>query len=141
MSNTPLVIERLLDAPVDRVWSALTDRDEMAKWYFDMPDFKPVVGTEFDYTAGKNDIQYKHLFKVTRVEPNKVIAYTWRYDGYEGDSEVTFELFAEGDKTRLKLTHAGLETFPAIADFAAANFAEGWTMIVGQMLPEYLDKQ
>ncbi len=41
------------------------------------------------------------------------LQYSWRYDGYEGNSFVTFELFAEGDKTRVKLTHEGLETLAA----------------------------
>jgi hypothetical protein len=49
-------------------------------------------------------------------------------------------LFDEGDKTRVKLTHAGLETFPSEPDFKRKNFAMGWTDIVGRMLPEYLEK-
>jgi uncharacterized protein YndB with AHSA1/START domain len=141
MNTEPLIFERVLDAPVDRVWSALTNVAEMKKWYFDVPDFKPEVGTEFSFTAGpEGGFQYVHLCKVTKAEPNKVIAYTWRYDGYEGNSEVTFELFAEGDKTRLKLTHTGLETFPAIPEFAKANFVEGWTYFTTKALPEYLTK-
>ncbi|MCW3114716.1 MAG: hypothetical protein JWR18_3112, partial [Segetibacter sp.] len=56
-----------------------------------------------------------------------------------GNSVVTFELFDEGSKTRLKLTHAGLETFPAnIPDFAKENFAEGWTYITGTSLSNFL---
>jgi hypothetical protein len=34
------------------------------------------------------------------------------YDGYSGISFITFELFPIEGKTRLKLTHAGLENFP-----------------------------
>lgn len=139
---SPFVIERVLNAPLDKVWNAISNRDEMEKWYFNLAEFKPEVGFEFSFMGGPPDgVQYKHLCRVTEAEPLKKLTYSWRYDGYEGNSFVTWELFAEGNKTRLKLTHAGLETFPAIADFAAANFAEGWTMIVGQMLPEYLDKQ
>jgi len=70
----------------------------------------------------------------------KKISYSWRYDGYEGSSLVTFELFDEGGKTRVKLTHSGLETFPASnPDLAAGNFLEGWTMIIGKSLKEYLE--
>ena len=28
-----LKLERTLDAPVDRVWTALTDADQIARWY------------------------------------------------------------------------------------------------------------
>lgn len=55
---------------------------------------------------------------------------------------MTFELFEEGDKTRLKLTHEGLETFPADKpDFARESFAAGWTQIVGSSLKEFVEKQ
>lgn len=141
MSNEPLVFERVLDAPVDKVWSALTDKEEMKKWYFDVPDFKPEVGTKFSFTGGEEGgFQYLHLCKVTQAVTNKVIAYTWRYDGYEGNSEVTFELSAEGDKTRLKLTHTGLESFPPIQAFAKENFVGGWTHFITKALPAYLAK-
>jgi hypothetical protein len=51
---------------------------------------------------------------------------------------VTFELFDEAGKTRLKLTHEGLETFPASnPDFAKESFTEGWTHIIGKSLKEF----
>ena len=65
------------------------------------------------------------------VVVGKKLTYSWCYDGYEGNSFVTFELFAEGDQTRLKLTHTGLETFPVRnPDFARENFVTGWTHIL-----------
>ena len=52
-------------------------------------------------------LTFVHLFKVTEVVPQKKLAYTWRYKDFEGSSLVSFELFEEGDKTRLRLTHTG----------------------------------
>src|SRR6266446_3684723 len=77
--------------------------------------------------------------KVTEAIPNKRLAYTWRYEGYAGDSLVTSELFAQGKKTRLTLTHAGLETFPKLPAFARRNFMEGWTEIVGTSLKNFVE--
>jgi hypothetical protein len=54
---------------------------------------------------------------------------------------VTFELFADGDKTQLKLTHEGLETFPKTPSFARKNFMEGWTQIIGSSLKDFVEKQ
>ena len=34
MSNHPFVMECLFDAPVSRVWEALTKNEQMKKWYF-----------------------------------------------------------------------------------------------------------
>ena len=112
----------------------------MKEWYFDLPAFKPEIGCEFQFTGGPDEEhQYVHLCKVTESIVNKKIAYSWSYQGYEGYSVVYFELFEEGDKTRLKLTHEGLESFPAAnPHFAKDNFVQGWTMITGTLLTDYL---
>ena len=138
----PFVIERTYNAPIEKVWNALTDKDQMKKWYFDLAEFKPVVGFEFQfYGQGHKGEQYLHLCKVTQVIPGKKISYTWSYDKYEGVSEVSFELFAEGDKTRLKLTHEGLETFPSNnPDFAKQSFSDGWTMLIGTLLKDFIEQ-
>ena len=53
----------------------------------------------------------------------------------------SFELFSEGDKTKLVLTHSGLETFPSATNaFAKENFVEGWTHIINISLKDYLEK-
>jgi len=137
--NEPLVIERTFNASAARVWRALTNKDEMKQWYFDLKEFKPEVGFEFEFTVEHEGMKYHHLCKITDVIPQKKLAYTWRYKGHEGDSLVTFELFADGDKTRLKLTHEGLETFPKTPAFARTNFMEGWTQIIGSSLKEFIE--
>jgi uncharacterized protein YndB with AHSA1/START domain len=134
-----VVIERTFNAPIARVWKALTDKDEMKRWYFDLKEFKPEVGFEFGFTVEHEGFKYSHLCKITEVIPQKKLAYTWRYQGHEGDSLVTFELFADGDKTRLKLTHVGLETFPKLPAFARKNFEAGWTAIIGSELKQFLE--
>ena len=110
--HEPLVIERTFEAPVASVWKALTISEQMKQWYFDIKDFKAEVGFEFQFDVQHEGMKYLHRCKITQVIPGKKLAYSWRYEGYEGDSTVTFELFADGNKTRLKLTHAGLENFP-----------------------------
>lgn len=141
MKQEPFIIERTFNAPVEKVWQAITDTDQMRKWYFDLAEFKPEVGFEFQFLGGTEERSYVHLCKIIEIEVGKKLTYCLRYEGFEGNSFVTFELFEEGDKTRLKLTHAGLEMFPANPDFAKKNFAEGWTMIIGSSLKEYLEKQ
>lgn len=139
MKHEPFVIERIYNAPVEKVWKAITDKDQMKEWYFDIASFTPEVGFEFQFEAGDDKKSYLHLCKITDVVTEKKLRYSWRYDGYEGDSFVTFELFPDGSGTRLKLTHEGLETFPDIKDFAKENFAEGWEQIIGTSLKKYVE--
>jgi uncharacterized protein YndB with AHSA1/START domain len=140
METAPFVIERTYNAPADKVWQAITDKDKMKQWYFDLKEFKPEVGFEFQFSGGSKEKSYLHLCKITEVVTGRKLSHSWQYDGYPGESFVTFELFPEGDKTRLKLTHAGLETFPAERDFSRESFTKGWTHIIGKSLPEYLEK-
>lgn len=140
MKKEPVVVEKTYDAPSHKVWKAITDRDDMQKWYFDLKEFKPEVGFEFQFYGGTEEKQYLHLCKVTEVITGNKISYSWRFDGYPGNSLVTFELFEEGNKTRLKLTHEGLESFPEEnPDFAKENFVEGWTHIINTGLKEFVE--
>ena len=140
MNNESFVIERTYNAPIEKVWKALTDKQQMKQWYFDIAEFKPEVGFEFTFTGGSEEKKYTHLCKVLEVIPNKKLSYSWRYKDYEGNSVVMFELFDEGEKTRLKLTHTGLETFPQVSkDFSKESFMQGWTHIIGTSLKNFVE--
>ncbi len=141
MDTVPFIIERIYNAPISKVWKAITDKNDMKQWYFDLAEFKPEIGFEFQFYGGKDPANpYRHLCKITELITNKKLTYSWRYDGYPGESFVTFELFEEGNKTRLKLTHSGIETFGDHPDFAKENFAFGWTSLIGTSLMDFLEK-
>jgi uncharacterized protein YndB with AHSA1/START domain len=131
MKDKPVIVERTFDAPAEKVWRTITDKNEMKRWQFNIDDFKPEVGFEFRFQAGAEGRTYLHICKITDVVVGKKLAYSWRFDGYEGTSFVTFDLSTVGAKTKLKLTHTGLATFsPPNPDFARNNFAEGWSQIL-----------
>ncbi|MEO6229722.1 MAG: SRPBCC domain-containing protein [Ferruginibacter sp.] len=141
MKKEPLIVERILDAPTNLVWDALTDNNKMKKWYFDIEHFKAEPGFEFQFYGSSDDKRYLHLCKILEVEQGRKLSYSWKYKDYAGESVLTFELFEEGNKTRLKLTHEGLETFPAdLPDFAVESFTAGWNHIIGTSLKEFVEK-
>jgi uncharacterized protein YndB with AHSA1/START domain len=121
------------------VWRAITTPEDMSRWYFDMKHFKPQAGCEFSFVVQHEGNNYDHRCKITEVITQKKIAYTWRYHGHKGNSLVTFELFADGFKTKLKLTHEGLETFPKAPQFARNNFVRGWTSLIGSELKDFVE--
>jgi uncharacterized protein YndB with AHSA1/START domain len=133
----PLIMERTYTAPVAAVWSALTNIEQMRRWYFDMDGFRPEVGAEFTFAGEKDGIKKVHLCQVKEVIQNKKISYSWRYKDHEGMSLLTFELFDEGENTRLKLTHAGLETFKV---FTKQNFQDGWNHFINTALVNFLSE-
>lgn len=135
------MVERTLNASVATVWKALTNVEQMRQWYFDLKEFRAEVGFEFEFAVDHEGSTYHHLCRITEVVPQKKIAYTWRYKDQPGDSLVTFELFGEGEKTRLRLTHEGIESFPKTPAYARANFEAGWTAIIGSELKRFLEEE
>jgi uncharacterized protein YndB with AHSA1/START domain len=137
--STPFVFERVYDAQVEKVWQALTNKDQLKGWYFpQVQQFEPVAGFRFEFTDDGS--HYGKEWVVTGVVDGKKLAHTWAYKNYPGSSEVTFALAGQGDKTKLTLTHTGLESFPAAPHFARNRFENGWAQILGSNLKEYLEK-
>ena len=135
-----LIVEEIFNAPIEIVWKAITDKDQMKKWYFDLEEFKAEVGFEFQFEGtGRTGAKYTHLCKITAVIPYKKLQYSWEYLEVEGYTLVTFELFEEENKTRLKLTHSGTESFPKDnPDFGSGSFKDGWEIIMNTFLRKHL---
>jgi len=142
MSNKSLIIERVFNADIDLVWKALTKKDIMKQWYIIVEEFKTEVGFKFEFWGGeKGDEKWKHLCEITEVVLGKKLTYSWKYEGYSGMSYVTFELFKINAGTRLKLTHSGIDTFPAnISELRFHNFENGWKQAINVALKVFLDK-
>lgn len=133
-SFTPqqLRFERTLDAPIETVWPYLVDEKLRARWFMGGPTEPRVggkLGLTFDHAnLSDGDVPTPEKYAknvgkswhetITRIEPPHLLAFTWD-NGAAG--EVTIELTAQGDRTRLVLTHSGLRG----AD-DARNFGGGW---------------
>lgn len=136
--DNPFVVEQVYDAPIKKVWQAITRKDSMKEWYFpQLKKFEPIKGFEFEFTNDGSPYQKK--WRVTKVIDEKLLAHSWTYIGYPGYSEVTFEVIEEGDKTLLRLTHTGLSSFPRDPHFARHRFEDGWNWILGNKLKNFLE--
>lgn len=137
----PLVVERVFDVPAERVWQAITEPDEIGQWFMQIDDFEPKEDFEFTMTAEHNNKRYIHLCRVTEVVDGKKLTYSFRFRDAQGITYVTWELFREGNKTRLRLTHRGLERIAhAGPDYSRQNFVEGWTFFLENSLAGYLQR-
>jgi uncharacterized protein YndB with AHSA1/START domain len=135
--DTPFVMEQIYDAPVEKVWHALTQEHSLRDWYFpQLRKFEPVVGFAFEFA--NDGSPYQKDWRVTQVVAGRKLAHSWAYKGYPGQSEVTFDVVAEGAQTRLTLTHTGLASFPPDPHFARQRFENGWQQLLGSSLKRYL---
>jgi uncharacterized protein YndB with AHSA1/START domain len=127
--------ERLLPAPIERVWSYLTDSGKLATWLA-AGELQQHVGgrvelvfrlselTGHDDPAPSKYAQTGHEVGlrgvITAWRPPYLLSYTW--SGERGvDSEVTFELTPRGDAALLVVTHRRLTTRDEMISVAA-----GW---------------
>jgi len=125
-------IERVLDAPVEKVWRYLTEAELRQQWFMGGTDATGVGEFELlvDHDKLSTDkVPYPESYecfkgavwteKVTRFDPPHLLETTFQ-GGKNGI--VTYELFPDGGKTRLVLTHSNI-TSPV----GAQDFGSGWT--------------
>jgi uncharacterized protein YndB with AHSA1/START domain len=126
-----------LEAPVSRVWKALTDHHEFGKWFkvrLEGP-FEPGKVSRGQIThAGYEHVKWQAV--VQKMEPERLFSFTWhpyaidpRQD-YSGETptlvEFTLEKTATG--TRLRIVESGFDKLPAHRRDEAFRMNEGgWT--------------
>lgn len=139
--SEPIVVEQTFALSKQTVWKAITDHGQMIKWFFDnIPDFKPEVGFETQFSVNTGERDFVHLWKITEVIPEQKIVYDWRYKDISGAGHVTFEVFEEEAGSRLRLTSDGLESFPRdIPEFSRESGLGGWTYFIQGTLKSYLE--
>ncbi|MDH6358158.1 SRPBCC domain-containing protein [Parabacteroides sp. PF5-9] len=141
MRDNPIVITQEFKASVDRVWTAITDKDQMTKWFFEMiPDFEPRVGFETSFKIHFEGNDYLHVWQVLEVIPTQKLVYSWKYGGYPGSSFVVWELTTNEDQTILHFSHHGQESFPQENPaFTRESCLQGWVFFINERLKEYLN--
>jgi uncharacterized protein YndB with AHSA1/START domain len=108
--KTRVRFERRLSHPVDGVWRAITDRNELRQWFPQDVDLvlEPGAKLRFEFreedkpdpadVPGLEEIPDFFDGEVLEVDPHHRLSYTW------GTDVLTFELTPDGDGTRLVLT-------------------------------------
>lgn len=140
-SEKPIIVEERFDKDVDKIWAAITDVDEMTKWFFDnILDFRPEPGFEVEFDVDAGERHFLHQWRVIKVIPKELIEVNWSYEGYAGNAIVAFKLEKLGNQTKLTLTNIVTEDFTeGIPEFERDSCVGGWQYFIQQRLKEYLE--
>jgi uncharacterized protein YndB with AHSA1/START domain len=140
---TPDRIEReiTIAAPVDRVWSILTEAEHISDWFAER-------GADIDLRPGGALIMHWNEWptttaRVEAVEPPHRFAYRWTAhhaadeEHKEGNSTlVEFTLTPEGESTRLKVVESGFASLATSDEQIRSNYDDnvgGWKQVLEQL--------
>jgi uncharacterized protein YndB with AHSA1/START domain len=136
--------EVLIEAPVDVVWSIVTEAEHVGKWFSDSAEIELEPGGKAVLTWDEHG---SFPGRVERVEPPRFISFRWArpagVEPTEGNSTlVEFTLSAEGEGTRLHVVESGFRELDG-TDEEKAEYAEGntlgWAKELGE-LREYVSE-
>ncbi|MBC7996460.1 MAG: SRPBCC domain-containing protein [Leptolyngbya sp.] len=124
-------IARTLKAPVDKVYKAWTESEQMTRWLgcVETGTVKVTqnlhVGGEYRFEITLQDGKEVLMYGIYKeVETNRKLVYTWTNNSEQypaKDTIVTVEFIAKGDLTELVLKHANL------TEIAAQGHTFGWS--------------
>ena len=136
--------EVLIEAPVDVVWSIVTEAEHVGKWFSDSAEIELEPG-------GKAVLTWDEYGTPPgpgrEIEPPRFISFRWARpagaEPTEGNSTlVEFTLSPEGEGTRLQVVESGFRELDG-TDEEKAEYAEGntrgWTKELGE-LREYVSE-
>ena len=104
--------EIVIDASSSRIYDAITDIKQLQQWFPDVVSLEPYVGGKIAFQFSNSDFDLPRVIegKITRLENNKKLAYTWSHPTVSDFpiTQVTWNLESISEnKTRVVITHSG----------------------------------
>ncbi|MGA8737853.1 MAG: SRPBCC domain-containing protein [Nitrososphaeraceae archaeon] len=129
----------IIDATPEVVFKAITETNELTKWFPDHVILEPNVGgkVRFSFYKEQNKMDRDYIVEGSIIEfiPNKKISYTWQYKDMPEFSEtiVSWKLEElERNKTRVELVHSGF-TGKEQEKVSSKGHDEGWTHFMNEL--------
>jgi len=136
----PIIVQQNFKVSCSRLWLAISEAEEMRQWYFPMiPEFRTELGFSTRFTVEVEDRVFPHLWQVTQVKPEQLLAYNWQFEGYPGKGSSSFQIDPDKDGCTLTLRFEVSEPFPDdIPEFKRESGVQGWNYLIGESLVAYL---
>jgi uncharacterized protein YndB with AHSA1/START domain len=121
MATKTIAKEQFIKATPERVFQALTDKQELERWFVQEVDIelKPGGTIRTNWAPGMGEHG-----KVKEVKPSQLFSFTWEGAFSPTPTTLTFEPRAEKDGTLLAFTHSGIGEGEGWE--AYTNMAKGW---------------
>jgi uncharacterized protein YndB with AHSA1/START domain len=138
-------IERdmLIDAPVEVVWSVLTEPEHINAWFADAVELDARQGGAGTLTwvqpgdPGRNTV----ALRIERLDRPRFFSFRWNFPPGEEPTDrnaslVEFTLTSEGEQTRLHLVEKGIRMLDRSDDqkaLYADDHSHGWDVLLARL--------
>jgi uncharacterized protein YndB with AHSA1/START domain len=139
MAGDSIEREILIEAPVEVVWTVVTEPDQIAGWFSDSVelDLRPGGEAVFHWRDHESVVEGR----VERVEPPHLFSFRWVVGGggkldEHNSTLVEFRLSAEGEGTRLTVVESGFHDLSAPEDERNRHYdghSRGWELELGHL--------
>jgi len=109
-------------APVDKVWSYLSNPKKIATWFLPT-DFEARVGKGFTLRCERQGTIQCEVREIVSCEK---LVYSFKPVATKAETLVTFVLSQLGEQTKVIVTHSGWETLPSPEEATFEMFEQGW---------------
>jgi uncharacterized protein YndB with AHSA1/START domain len=143
-TNMRDTIEReiLIRAPVERVYSAIAEPEQIVRWFPDRMEGKLTPGERPTFDFGEYG---KASVYIVAAEPHHYFAYRWIPGGdslapsgdvlQHANTLVEFRLEKVAEGTKLRLSESGFAALPAeVYEKSLKENSEGWNFMLDRLL-------
>jgi uncharacterized protein YndB with AHSA1/START domain len=139
-----LIAEIDIAAPAERVFKALTDPDQLKRWFTNPScpaktwNMDARLGGKYNHVTGKGTVgvngvsEFECHGEIVEIDPPRLLVYTWIanwHDDKQRATTVRWELEASGKTTLVKVIHRGLAT----EKVAREDYRGGWPGVLNYL--------
>ena len=134
MSESKLVVTKVIKATPEEVFEAFTNPEIMTEWFYGVEEWSVEVSNTLEVggsytldmikTDGK---KYRHTGEYKVIAPPEKLVFTWNSD-FARNTVVTVDFRGVADGTEITLTHEFLPT-----DEVREDHRRGWTVCLNNL--------
>lgn len=141
MKIEPIIKVVIINAPASKVWAALTEGEQLAKWFHASDDYTGEIDKTFHMDVVYEGKNYMHTLTIKEKEDEKKLGLEWHIAGDPGNTYVTYELTPEGAATKVTVTHSGFDALSLAKDAIKSRegYNGGWEHVLFSLLKPYVE--
>lgn len=138
----PIQISAKINAPIEKVWEAITKPSLLKQWFaaIDLDELQD--GDTFTFLEMFGDQQMLHECLILEMDEPNLFRHTWAYaDLSQASSTVNWDLEKDGNQTEVIITHESIHQVALdLPDLTPERLTGFWEVSLNQNLKKFLER-